>query len=316
MIALALDPDLHEARFNRALASLKRGDYRNGLADYEARRHFKTFPESRSQAPEWRGEMLPGKTLLLRAEQGFGDTLQFARFAPVIAANGGQVILAVQPSLLRLLQGMPGVTAVISAVDQPPAHDLVAPLLSIPYRLGIELATLPNATPYIVPPKAMMLGGAKRDFKIGIAWAGSAANRINHRRSCPLEALAPIAALTGVELYGLQVGPEAAQLADIPFGARVTDLSARLTDFHDTAAAIMALDLVLTIDTSVAHLAGALGRPVWVMLSKGGDWRYLEGRADSPWYPTMRLFRQPEAGDWASVVEAVGAALRERRQKD
>ena len=146
-------------------------------------------------------------------------------------------------------------------------------------------------------------------LRIGIAWAGNAANRINRRRSCPLEALAPLAAIEGVALYSLQVGPEAARLAAVPFGARLIDLSPGLADFRDTAAAVMALDLVVSIDSAVAHLAGALGRPVWVMLSKGGDWRYLEDRADSPWYPTMRLFRQPAPGDWPAVVEAVRAAL-------
>ncbi len=306
--ALALNPELHEARFNRALATLQHGDYLNGLADYEARRRLKGFPDYPSQAPEWRGEVLTGKTLVLYAEQGFGDTLQFARFAS-FAAEGARIVLAVQPPLVRLLQGMPGVAAVISTLDPPPTHDLVAPLLSVPHKLGIELATLPNAVPYIVPPKPMVLDGAGRNFRVGIAWTGSAANRINHRRSSPVEALSPLTCLEGVQLYGLQVGPEAAQLAGVAFGAKIVDLAPRLVDFHDTASAIMALDLVVTIDTSVAHLAGALGHPVWVMLSKGGDWRYLQAHADSPWYPTMRLFRQPEAGDWASVVEQVRQAL-------
>lgn len=310
--ALALNPDLHEARFNRALASLKLGDYRNGLADYEARRRLKGFPDYRSQAPEWRGEPLHCKTLLLYAEQGYGDTLQFARFASLVARGGLRVVLAVQAPLVGLLQGVTGVAAAISTLDPPPPHDLVAPLLSVPHKLGIELAMVPNAVPYVLPPKPMALEGAARKLKVGIAWAGSAANRINHRRSCPLEALAPLGEMEAVQLYGLQVGPEAAQLTSVPLGARAIDLSPRLADFRDTAAAIMALDLVVTIDTSVAHLAGALGRPVWVMLSAGGDWRYLEGRTDSPWYPTMRLFRQPEPGDWAAVIEAVRTALLER----
>ena len=310
--ALALDPALDEARFNRALARLKQGDYRNGLADYEARRRLKGVTPVATRAPEWRGEPLAGKTLLLYSEQGFGDTLQFARFAALAAAHGGPVVLACQRPLARLLKGMMGVAAVVPADAPLPAHDLAAPLLSVPHVLGLELARIPNAVPYVAPPEPMALEATGRALTLGIVWAGSAANRINQRRSCPLAALAPLAALDDLRLHSLQVGPEAAQLKDAVFGARVIDLGPRLADFHDTAAAIMALDLVLTIDSAVAHLAGALGRPVWVMLSKGGDWRYGEAGEDCPWYPSMRLFRQTSAGDWAGVVDQVRAALGER----
>ncbi|MGD9537420.1 MAG: tetratricopeptide repeat protein [Alphaproteobacteria bacterium] len=311
--ALALDEAFHMARFNRGLARLRLGDYAAGLADYEARRALKSFPRVESRAPEWQGEPLNGRTLLLYAEQGYGDTLQFARFATAIAAGGGRVVLACQAALASLLQGMEGVAAVVPAEAPLPPHDLIAPLMSVPYRLGTTLDTVPGHAPYVPQPAPMALDGTgTAALKVGMVWAGSAANRINRRRSCPLEALAPPAGIEGVTLYSLQVGPEAARLAEVPFGARVADLAPRLGDFRDAAAAIMALDLVVTIDTAAAHLAGALGRPVWAMLSKGGDWRYLEGRADSPWYPTMRLFRQPEAGDWTAVVEAVRTALIER----
>jgi len=307
--ALALQPEYHEARFNRGLAELKRGDFANGWADYEARRALRTFPPAPEGATEWDGEALNGRTLVLFTEQGYGDTLQFVRFAPLVAALGGKVVLACQRPLVRLLDGAPGLDRVLP-IDAPlPRHDLIAPLMTVPFRLGVTLETLPVAVPYITPPPALTLDAPKDTLRIGIAWAGSAANRINRRRSCPLVALAPLAARDDVRLFSLQVGSEAGALRHVPFGHKVTDLTPGLDDFRDTAAAMMGLDLVLTIDTATAHLAGALGVPVWVMLSTGGDWRYLDGRTDSPWYPTMRLFRQTGAGDWAGVIKQVCEAL-------
>lgn len=313
--ALALDPSCHDARFNRALAALKLGDYRNGWADYEARRALKGFPAVPRNAVEWHGEPLRARTILLFAEQGYGDTLQFARFASLLAAKGAHVVLACQRALVRLLEGTDGVAEVVPVDGPMPPHDYVAPLMTVPYRLGLTLETLPNKAPYLRPPEALDLDEPAGPLKIGIAWAGSAANRINRRRSCPVVALAPLVGRSDVTLYSLQVGSEAGALQHVPFGNRVIDLTPRLGDFRDTASAMMALDLIVTIDTATAHLAGALGRPVWTMLSSGGDWRYLEGRSDSPWYPTMRLFRQSAPGDWAGVVASIGRALDELKRR-
>ncbi|MBM3481671.1 MAG: tetratricopeptide repeat protein [Alphaproteobacteria bacterium] len=307
--ALALDPRFHEARLNRALAELKQGDYRNGWADYEARRKLKSFPAVPRDAAEWHGETFRTSTLLLFTEQGYGDTLQFVRFAPLVAAKGGKVILACQRALVSLLEGGPGLSQVVPIDGPLPSHDLIAPLMSTPFRLGLTLEALPKSVPYVAPPPPMAVEASKDQLRIGIAWAGSVANRINRRRSCPLIALAPLADRNDATLYSLQAGSEAGALKHLPFGDRVVDLTPRLEDFRDTASAMMALDLIITIDTATAHLAGALGRPAWVMLSAGGDWRYLEGRPDSPWYPSMRLFRQSTPGDWDGVIREINRAL-------
>ena len=307
--ALALDPKFHEARFNRALAELKQGDYRNGWADYEARRALKGFPAVPREAAEWHGETFRSGTLLLFTEQGYGDTLQFVRFAPLVAAKGGKVILACQRALVSLLEGAPGLSQVVPIDGPLPPHDLIAPLMSVPLRFRTTLDSLPSTVPYLAPPSPMALEAPKDQLKIGIAWAGSAANRINRRRSCPLIALASLADRRDATLFSLQVGSEAGALKHLPFGDRVVDLTQRLDDFRDTASAMMALDLIITIDTATAHLAGALGRPAWVMLSAGGDWRYLEERSDSPWYPSMRLFRQSTPGDWDGVIREINRAL-------
>ncbi|MDA0229797.1 MAG: tetratricopeptide repeat protein [Proteobacteria bacterium] len=308
--ATALAPELVEAHFNRALNLLGAGDYGAGFAEYEWRLKLGGGAVSHFSAPMWDGTPLNGATILLHAEQGFGDTLQFIRFAPLVAQKGGRVVLACQEPLRRLLCQVDGVAEAVAMDGQMPEFARHAALASLPHILGATPDSLPPATPYVPASQApwTLDAPAEARLKIGLAWSGSPANKINRRRSCALEFLQPLLARRDIAWYGLQVGPAAADIYGHP---TIEDLSSRLTDFADTAAAIGGLDLVISIDSAVAHLAGALGHPVWVMLSHGGDWRYLRERADNPWYPTMQHFRQAVPGDWPSVINAVLIALDE-----
>jgi tetratricopeptide (TPR) repeat protein len=308
---VALDPTYAPARFNRALTLLTVGNYGDGFSEYEWRLKLGSDAVSRFSSAIWDGGPLDGKTILLHAEQGFGDTVQFLRFLPHVKACGGKVVLACQAPLLRLLEQCREVDQLVSLDDAVPTHDVHAPLASLPHIFGVTLETLPAPDSYLAPPDGAwpLETPARVGRRVGLAWAGGGANKINSRRSCPAEALRPIAETRGVAFYSLQVGPNAKDLAAAGLDNHVVSLSDRLGDFADTAGAIAGMDLVITVDTVIAHLAGALGKPVWVMLSHAGDWRYLADRTDSPWYPSMRLFRQSAANDWAGVVDAVRSAL-------
>ncbi|XKH38535.1 hypothetical protein ACIU1J_25365 [Azospirillum doebereinerae] len=273
-----------------------------------------------AQLRAWRGEPLNGATILLHAEQGHGDTLHFVRYAPLVAAQGGRVVLAVQPALKRLVAGMPGVAAVYALTEAFPAPDLHCPLLSLPRLLGTELDTIPSGIPYLHPPAAAVgkwlgqpLPGA--GLRVGLVWSGDPrpsllrANLTDRRRSMTLRDLAPLAEVPNLRFVSLQMGGPAAQLADPPAGMDIHDPMGAVTDFADTAALVLRLDLVITVDTSVAHLVGALGKPVWVLSRYDGCWRWLQDRDDTPWYPTMRLFRQTVSGDWTTVGRRVADAL-------
>ena len=306
--AIALAPDMAEAHFNRALNLLMAGDYRAGFAEYEWRLELDGGAVSRFSTPMWDGTPLDGATVLLHAEQGFGDSLQFVRFAPLVAARGGHVILACQEPLRGLLSEVEGIKETV-ALDWPvPGFDSHAALASLPHILGANPDSLPRAKSYVPPSEAPwnLDAPANVRLKVSLAWSGSPANKINRRRSCAFEFLRPLLARRDIACYGLQVGPAA---DDISSQDAIEDLSPRLEDFADTAAAIGGLDLVISIDSAVAHLAGALGHAVWVMLSHGGDWRYLRDCQDNPWYPSMRHFRQPAPGDWPAVIAAIGEAL-------
>ncbi len=290
------------------LLLLLRGDFAAGWEKYEARWRIGDLPPRDFAQPQWRGEPLAGKTILLHAEQGFGDAIQFLRYAPLVAARGGTVTVEIQKPLVRLAARIPGIT-VVARGESLPAFHVQCPLLSLPLALGTTLDSIPATTPYLSVAAEQLAQWRSRlcnGFKVGIAWAGSAVHRNDRNRSIPLERLAPLLEIEGPRWFSLQVGERAADLA----GRKgVINLAPELTDFGETAAAIAALDLVITADTAVAHLAGALGKPVWLMLPFVPDWRWLLGRADSPWYPSMRLFRQPRAGDWDAVVAAVRGAL-------
>jgi len=249
--------------------------------------------------PLWNGEPMPGGTILLHAEQGFGDTLLAARYAPLVAGRCKAVVLACQPQLRRLLGG---------AEEPLPRFDAHLPLMSLPRVFGTTLESVPWRGPYIRPTTNTLISSPGPN--IGLVWAGEPRQGDDRKRSVTLAMLAPLKDTPGATFYSLQKGAGAAQASSPPEGMRFVDLSPQIRDFTDTASFIAQLDLVVTVDTSVANLAGAMGAPTWVLLSTVPDWRYHLERDTTPWYPTMRLFRQATDGDWAGVVERVAQALR------
>jgi len=316
--ALRAAPDFAQAHWNLALALLIRGQYAEGWREYEWRHRAQTFgAAATSSAPRWQGEALTGRTLILSAEQGLGDALQFVRFAAPLAARGARVIVRAPDALYEILASAGGVAQVLRGADALPAHDFQLPLLSVAGVLGVDESNMPSAVPYLAAAEADIAALAADvatgpgTLRIGLSWAGNARHVNDRRRSCPLAMLAPLLELPGIAWYSLQKGDGEDQIAQVPAAARIRLPDAR-NDFAKKAALIGSLDLVISVDTGNAHLAGALGKPVWILLPAAPDWRWGLHRADSPWYPTARLFRQPAAGDWASVVASVRAALAER----
>jgi len=321
--ALRLNSDFAMAHLGRAHTLLLAGDFAQGWPEHEWRARCPPFgtPSLRGPQPAWDGSALGGRILLLRAEQGIGDTLQFIRYASVIKLQRGQgrIIVEAQAPVLPLLRTCPGVDQTIAQGDSPPPFDVQALLLSLPGLLGTSLANVPADVPYLAADPALVAHWRSelshvQGFKVGIVWQGSSMHLQDRRRSISLPEFAPLATVEGVHLFSLQVGPGHEQLAALAGRFPVTDLGVRFdsTSFADAAAVVMTLDLVVTVDTALAHLAGALGVPVWVVLPFSPDWRWLLGREDSPWYPSMRLFRQAHPGDWAEVFLRIREALRAR----
>jgi Flp pilus assembly protein TadD len=310
--ASALGPSHAQANFTEAILLLAQGELREGFEKYEWRWKLGTLVPRAFPVPLWNGEDIAGRTILLHGEQGYGDAIFGLRYAPLVAARGARVVLEVPPPLLRLAGAVPGVAAFVAAGQGLPHFDFACPLLSLPRAFATTLETIPAKVPYLAPPPEAMAQWRERlagpGFKVGIAWAGSPLHRHDARRSIDIDTLAPLFELDGVRWFSLQTGERAGDLARLPAG-RVADLAPHLTDFAETAAAVAHLDLVITVDTAVAHVAGALARPAWVMLRFRPDWRWLIGREDSPWYPSLRLFRQRARGDWGEVVARVRAAL-------
>ncbi len=317
--ALALAPDLTEARWNRALALLAAGRFQEGFRDYEARLAVPAFadPSWTPSAPRWDGSDPRGRTILLVAEQGLGDAIQFVRLATVLAARGARVVVQAPRPLSSLLRTVDGVADVVVPGEPLPSHDAWLPLLSLAGALGIDATSIPAQVPYLAADAARRRdaaaalaahGGALR---AGLAWAGNPRNANDRRRSAPLAALAPLLSLAGVTWFSLSKDDGEDQVAAVPEAARLVSLEAR-REFDGTAALIAELDLVVTVDTSIAHLAGALARPTFVLLPFHADWRWRLAREDSDWYPTLRLFRQRAPGDWAGVVSRVGDAIAAR----
>jgi hypothetical protein len=341
--ALALNPDYAQVHFHRSTALLALGDWERGWAEYEWRWACQEYRPLayRPPRPVWDGSDPSGKTILLTPEQGLGDTIQFVRYVPLLAARGARVLLLCQPELAQLLSGLEGAARVVPAVagaaadpirgrPLPPAlrdasFDYHLPLLSLPHRFGTTVSSAPAAMPYLraEPEKVEAwrhrfardneAAEAPRPARrIGLVWA---TNRSfpDPGRSCGLEVLRPLgdaASALGIRLYSLQVGAAATDAHRAPAGMTVTDLSDVLKDFSDTAAVMANLDLVITIDTVTAHLAGALARPTWVLLKHAAEWRWMTNRDDSPWYPTMRLMRQPSPDDWAGLAIGVAEELK------
>ena len=313
--AMALDPDPFHATFGAAIAQLTLGDYRGGWRDYEARWRDPRFTIDVPDytAPTWDGGgVLTGKRMLLHCEQGLGDTIQFVRYAPLVRQRGAHVVLQVQEPLAGLVAHLADEVVPqgkIARHEPVPAHDLRCPLLSLPRAFGTRLATIPAGAPYLAAEPARIAAwcdrlGPATKRRIGVAFSGSPEHPDDALRSIPAAQL--LAALPDADIHVLQrdIRPtDAAALA----GVHVH--SADLTDFRDTAALLACMDLVVSVDTSIAHLAGAMGRPVWILLQFAGDFRWLRERTDSPWYPSARLFRQPRARDWETPLAALSAAL-------
>jgi len=323
--AIQIKPEYAQAHWNRSLVLLLKGRFEEGWQEYRWRRKTNlaafAYPHKLDK-PLWDGRPFAGKRLLVHYEQGLGDNLQFVRYLPMVKRLGGTVIFETPKSMYGLLHSFDGIDELVQASsDAPPEveFDAYISLMDLPGISGTTLDTIPAEVPYIHADPAKVESWRDRlageGLKVGLVWAGrpTGPNEVLslQHRSCSLEHFAPLADVPGVVLYGLQKGPAAAQVHQLSGQSVVANLGEQFEDFTDTAAAIENLDLVISIDTSVAHLAGAMGKPVWLLLKSDADWRWLLDRADSPWYPTMRLFRQEEWGDWDSVFERVAQELRQ-----
>jgi len=335
--ALRFKPHYPLAHWNRSVVLLLCGDFERGWPEYEWRWTQHSFAQRHFTQPLWDGTDLSGRTILLYAEQGLGDTLHFIRYAPLVKRRGGTLIVECQPPLLRLLAGFPGIARLEAQGSPLPAFDVQAPLLSLPGIFHTSLATIPANVPYLhananlvehwrkspmsevrcpmsnAPLPTSDIGHRTSDFLVGIAWQGDPTNPAQRLRSIPLARFACLAQVPGVQLISLQKGPGTDQLCALAGQFPVVDLGSSADEasgpFMDTAAVMMNIDLVISSDTAVAHLAGALGVPVWLALLKVPDWRWLLERDDSPWYPTMRLFRQLRQGHWEDVFERMAEEL-------
>jgi len=339
--AVALRPKFAEPTWNWSINLLLRGDFEHGLPKFEARRKVKAFRADRGLSGQmWDGRAIEGKRILLHWEQGLGDTIHFVRYAKILKERAAGVSLLCQPTLKRLLTGQCGLETVVGDSEPLPAYDFYCPLPSLPLLLKTTLQTIPADVPYLFPEPPLVekwkeLLAQEPRRKVGLVWAGNPQHQNDRNRSIRLEDLAPLTSASGAptggsrdpdafsdggsppvrapaalaRFYSLQKGPAAEQAKSPPAGMEVVDWTERLTDWAETAALITCLDLVITVDTAVAHLAGAMGKPVWVLLPFIPDWRWMLEREDSPWYPTMRLFRQPTRGDWRTPIQRIAADL-------
>ena len=312
--ALEINPNLAEARHNLGMLQLSIGDMQQGWKNYEWR--WKIWPRnahpSVSNKPLWEGDDLKGRTIYIYPEQGLGDSICFVRYLPLLKQFGCRVIFETPTSLASLFHHSQIADHLIKPGETPPDFDCHASLLDLPQHLKTTVETIPDVTPYLRVPEKLkqkwkLRFGAAKTFRLGIAWAGNSNLRQDHFRSATVEMFLPLAEILNIALYSLQVGPkvDATEL----LRNKITDCGPHLTDFAQTAAAISQLDLIVSVDTSVAHIAGALGRPTWTLLHLSPDWRWMYRGKTTPWYPTMQLFRQTELGQWKDVFQAVTAEL-------
>lgn len=318
--SLAISPDVPTIRVAYGIALLRLGDFLRGWEFYDAREGMNELSKFTAPVvtPRYTGGNLHGRTLLLLSEQGLGDTLMFARYAPLLAKRGAKVIIVAHQEIAELLRTVPGVWQVIPFGTSLPSFHTHARLLGLPKIFSTTLWTIPQQTPYLRAPQARVErwrarlandGHGSNVRRVGLVWAGNSAHTRDVHRSMHLSDLAPLADVPNTVFYSLQKGSRQDEVNAPPPGMRLTDLTPEIKDFSDLAAAVQALDLLITVDTGPAHLAGALGKPVWTLIAFSPDWRWLLDRNDSPWYPTMRLFRQPKIKDWKSVVAEVRNAL-------
>jgi tetratricopeptide (TPR) repeat protein len=314
--SIGIDPNLIQAHLDLAASLLRIGRYEEGWEEAEWRWRLPSARKREWVKPPWEGGALYGQTILLYAEQGLGDTIQFIRYAPLIAQRAGNVIVECPRALKRVVESVPGIQKVFSSGEDLDDFDVRAPLMSLPRLLRTTVQTIPANVPYLWASPALFeswqarIPQHGRGLRVGLVWAGGALP--TRKRSTSFQQLAPLAELPGVTFFSLQKGDAAAQASSPPPRMHLIDLSSDLHDFAETAAVISNLDLVISVDTAVAHLAGAMSKPVWTLLQFVSDWRWMIDREDNPWYPTMRLFRQSKAGEWGPVVERVAHELAAR----
>jgi tetratricopeptide (TPR) repeat protein len=315
--ALEIDPQFAMAKFNMSVILLLSGDFEHGWAEYEWRWRLKDCVQFHSDfsKPLWDGSEVRGLTVLLQCEQGLGDTIQFIRYAPMIAQKGARVIVNCQRELVTLIRSVEGVQRAIAEGETLPEVDLYCPIMSLPLKFNTGLKSIPSAVPYLTVNSVSVQRWKDKvqednsSFKIGLVWAGRPEHKNDRNRSCRLECFSSLTELGDISFYSLQKGEAGEQAKDPPVGMKLIDYTEEIRDFEDTAALIENLDMTISVDTSVAHLAGALGKPVWILLPFAPDWRWMLDRKDSLWYPTMRLFRQPSPQDWESVMAEVKYVL-------
>jgi len=307
--AIAVDKDFAEAHLNAAHALLSLGDFARGFAAYEWRWKIPSAPHRRAfRQPLWLGTSpIAGKTILLHAEQGLGDTIQFARYVKLLVRAGATVVLEVAPALKQLMSGIDGAARVVETGEALPAFDLHCPLASLPLAFKTELASIPAGIPYLTAPAERLEKWRARIEtlarpRIALAWSGNAAHANDRNRSIPLARLEPLWSRAGASFISVQRDVRDADAGVLAGAEGLVHVGDELSDFADTAGVLALADLVISVDSAVAHLAGAMGRPVWILLPCSPDWRWMLAREDSPWYPTARLFRQPAIGDWESVL--------------
>lgn len=306
--ALAYQANYKIVEFHLANALLLKGDFQSGWPLYEFREEAKLTKDERREFPRpmWDASPLGDKTILLHSEQGIGDTIQFVRYARIVAGYGGRVVLECQATCKKLMETIPEISAVFEKEEELPDFDVHAPLMSLPYLFGTTLETIPCDIPYIRPPEAQAVPdefhSAEGTLKVGLVWAGNPEHPNDKNRSISLEKFEQILDTNKIRFFSLQVGKRNTDIKRLQFQDTLKNLGGELIDFSTTAAVMAHLDLIISVDTAPAHLAGAMGKAVWTLLPYAPDWRWMLNRSDSPWYPTMKLFRQKEVGDWDDVL--------------
>ena len=316
--AIQIQPDYADAHFNLAMLLLLQGQFVEGWEKYEWRWDSSLQSQKRNfKRPLWDGTSLSGKSILIYAEQGFGDSIQFARYIDLFP-DTATIIVACQPELKSLLKSIDRIGTLVTKGEDIPNFDFHAPIVSLPHIFGTVLETIPAKIPYLYPDKNSdfeILSDDERDLKVGITWAGSPTHINDRNRSISLNDFKCLLDIEGCEFFSLQVGEHHRDIKQCGYSRIIKDLGKQFTNFHHTASVILQLDLVISVDTAVAHLAGALGKPVWTLLPFVPDWRWMLNRSDSPWYPSMTLFRQRKRGDWHSVFQEIRLTLTQYSQR-
>ncbi len=308
---LILEPNLSDAHHNMALSLLLSGDFEQGWKEYEWRKKLTNIYDRDFSQPLWNGSDISGLTILLHAEQGFGDTIQFIRYAPLVAQRGARVIVECMKELRSLIRNVEGIDYILTRGEQLPKFDMHCPLPSLPLLFNTNMESIPANIPYFTANTILVqrwrgkIHNDKSKLKIGLTWLGNPNHVNDETRSCSPKIFLPFDNLANITFYSLQKRMSTEGIENLPKGIKLVDYTKEINDFSDTAAIIENLDLVISVDTSVAHLAGALGKPAWILLPFVPDWRWLLNREDSPWYPTIRLFRQPSLGDWGSIITKI-----------